>query len=683
MYFRRKKSPTGEVLQLIESYRNGEGKARNQVVVSLGDATIPREEWPLIAKAVESSLNGYQDLIATEMTVEAQRWVDSISKRVQRDGRWVPARQRKFLIRIDKQEPKEKKDKPEVIDGVLIDQVNHTQTSSLGPTLLGLRVWEKLGMPKFLDSLGFTEAQCDAAAVTVVNRLVDPVTENFLKENWLDRSTLPDLLGNKILIGNEKRFYTISDKLLLNQDAIEHHLRQAQERHFNLNRTLVLYDLTNTHFEGQCLGNNKAAYGRNKQKRHDCPQVVVGMLFDEFGFELGHRTFEGNMSDSKSLLQMVKELQEIIVESDSLALSLKPLVVVDAGIATKCNLKLLRTNGFNYLVNDSRRQRETYKDEFAKETEFHKIAGRCQDGQEKSPVKVKLLEEKSIEKEVIEEKQADGSLSQVEREVVLTEHLVLCKSDGRRSKELAMMSKAEERFLDQLQDLSKRLEKGRLKDSVKIERAVGRVKAKNPRVARFYEVTVIEEMADPAKGDSTKKKKKQSSKKNADSVQRKLKWSRNDDKFRTNENLLGCYVLRTDREDLTAEQYWQVYTTLTYAEDGFRALKSDLGLRPNHHRIEKRVDGHIFISILAYQLLHHILHTLRLVGDNRCWFTLRQVLETHCYTTIVVPTINGALYRLRKPGIPEESQKQIYNRFDITTTHLPTSKIRIEDLSTL
>jgi hypothetical protein len=182
--------------------------------------------------------------------------------------------------------------------------------------------------------------------------------------------------------------------------------------------------------------------------------------------------------------------------------------------------KLLRTNGFNYLVNDSRRQRETYKDEFAKETEFHKIAARCQEGQEKSPVKVKLLEEKSIEKEVIEEKQADGSLSRVEREVVLTEHIVLCKSDGRRSKELAMMSKAEERFLDQLQDLSKRLEKGRLKDSVKIERAVGRVKAKNPRVARFYEITVIEEKGDPAKGNSTKKKKKQSSKKNADSVQR-------------------------------------------------------------------------------------------------------------------------------------------------------------------
>ncbi len=109
MYFRRKKSPTGEVLQLIESYRNAEGKARNQVVVSLGDANIPREEWPLIAKAVESSLSGYQDLIAVEATVEAQRWIDWITKRVQRQGRWVPARQRKLLNDTNKHDPEKKR----------------------------------------------------------------------------------------------------------------------------------------------------------------------------------------------------------------------------------------------------------------------------------------------------------------------------------------------------------------------------------------------------------------------------------------------------------------------------------------------------------------------------------------------------------------------------------------------
>ena len=45
--------------------------------------------------------------------------------------------------------------------------------------------------------------------------------------------------------------------------------------------------------------------------------------------------------------------------------------------------------------------------------------------------------------------------------------------------------------------------------------------------------------------------------------------------------------------------------------DAFRDLKSNLGLRPNYHQKENRVDGHIFISVLAYHLLHSIEHSLR------------------------------------------------------------------------
>ncbi len=101
---------------------------------------------------------------------------------------------------------------------------------------------------------------------------------------------------------------------------------------------------------------------------------------------------------------------------------------------------------------------------------------------------------------------------------------------------------------------------------------------------------------------------------------------------------------------------------MTYAEDGLRELKTNLGLRPNRHRVELRVDGHIFISILTYHLLRQILYTLRLTGDNRSWQTIRQVLETHCYTAIIMPTVSGHLYRLRKPGIPEECQQQIYDQ---------------------
>lgn len=657
--------------------------------MSLGNAKIPQKHWPVIAATVRSNLYGYQQLIADDIPIQARPWIDSIVKRVQREGRWDPAQKSVGKIPENgetKQKTKDK-DKGEVIDGVLLDKVSHTQTTSLGPTLLGLKVRENLGMTTCLSRLGFNKAQCEAAATTVINRLVDPVTENFLLKNWLDVSAIPDLLGEGVLKGPQKRFYSVSDKLLLNQEAIETHLRQAQQRHFNLTRTLVLYDLTNTHFEGECRSNKKAKRGKNKQKRNDCCQVVVGMILDEFGFELGHKTFEGNLNDSQSPVKMIDSLQKICTKDDELISPVKPLVIVDAGVATQKNLKLLREKGYRYLVNDSRRQRSKYREAFAQSTGFSKIADRFKNGQEKPGVEVKLIKETSIQTELIDQLQADGSTQQVEKKSRFTEHLVLCKSDSRRHKELAMVSTAEKRFLQQLKALSERVEKGRLKDPVKIERAIGRVKAKNPRVATFYKVThknkssVDKDVKNASKKEkgSENKALKNASVKKSTGMKSTIQWQRDDKKFHANDDLLGCYVLRTDLLDLTAEQYWQVYMSLTYAEDGFRALKSDLGLRPNLHRVERRVDGHIFISILAYHLLHHILYTLRLKGDRRCWFTLRTLLQTHSYTTIIMPTVNGKVYRVRKPGIPEECQRQIYDQFGINMNELPTRKIVIEN----
>jgi transposase len=114
---------------------------------------------------------------------------------------------------------------------------------------------------------------------------------------------------------------------------------------------------------------------------------------------------------------------------------------------------------------------------------------------------------------------------------------------------------------------------------------------------------------------------------------------RKEQPYEEQEELLGCYVLRSNKEGLRAEQLWGLYMRLTRAEDGFRALKSDLGLRPNRHHTEDRVDAHVFITVLAYHVLHYILHTLRSHGDTRSWATLKRVLKTHCYTTILVPTV--------------------------------------------
>ena len=322
---------------------------------------------------------------------------------------------------------------------------------------------------------------------------------------------------------------------------------------------------------------------------------------------------------------MVKKLQGLVAEEADLFNIEKPLVIVDAGIATRGNLALLRDQGFEYLVNDSRKGHAVYHEAFAGDG-FAAIENR----EQKTPVAVKMIQDPENE----------------------SDWLVLCRSDGRKAKESAMRSRAEERFLDDLRQLSLRVEKKRLKDRKKIERAIGRLQGKHRRVARFYTVELQGEAA------------------------LFLSWCRNDERYTADAELHGCYVLRTCRPDASASQLWGLYMMLTRAEDGFRALKSDLGLRPNRHRIEERVDAHVFISVLAYHLLQYICYRLEQQGDTRSWTTIKRVLETHNYATVVIPTKNQGTCRIRKAGTPDEDQKAIYKILDIDWRGLPVRKMQ-------
>ena len=149
-----------------------------------------------------------------------------------------------------------------------------------------------------------------------------------------------------------------------------------------------------------------------------------------------------------------------------------------------------------------------------------------------------------------------------------------------------------------------------------------------------------------------------------------LTWERNDVTYQENEDLFGCYALRTDRQDFESEELWRAYISLTQAEEGFRAVKTDLGLRPNYHQKEDRVDGHIFISILAFQLWKWVREKLDACGDQRDWTTVRRLLETHCYSTLIVPHADGSVHHLRQAGRAEAQQRVIYERLGIDTSKL-------------
>jgi len=484
-----------------------------------------------------------------------------------------------------------------------------------------------------LKDLGFNPSQIDAAAVSVISRLVFPCSEHQLLE-WLPRTALPELLETDMTCGSKDRFYRVSDKLLKHQAAIEKHLRNRQQALFNLDRMILLYDLTNTYFEGAAEANEQAKRGKSKHKRNDCPQIVIGMVFDRNGFELTHQIFEGNKTDSKTLLHMIETLQKQL-EPESLFE--KPLVVVDAGVATKKNLKLLRKKNFDYLVNDSRRSRARYREVFNNEDGFTSIASRTP----QQRVLVKRIEDP----EWTSESETDSP-----------DVLVLCKSNGRLDKEQAIYSKIETKFLADIEKLKMRIDAGRLKVEAKIQNAIGRLKERYSRAARFYSIDLFRS-------------------KDGRFI---LSWSRHDQRYDEAQSLFGCYVLRCCREGLSADDLWHLYMTLSRAEDGFRCLKSYLGLRPNYHQLPHRVNGHVFITVLAYHLHQYIMHQLREQGNVHNWHTNRCILETHMLSTTILPTSTGQLHRIRKAGIPDASQNAIYQKLKISLSDLPVTKSTVE-----
>lgn len=587
MFLRTKSVKGTPLLQLVESYRNPEGQPRQRVVASLGDAVIPQADQKLVARAVEAHLAGQSDLLDPGLSEEAARWVTRILQIIGRSKSARPAR-------TDK------------LDGVLVDDITTENVVQLGPQLVARAAWRQLGLDPILRDAGLNPAQSATAQLLVANRLIEPLSEWALID-WASRSALPELLDIRITKTTKDRLYHTGDALFAKRKSVEAALRDAQAGLFGRRGGIILYDVTNTHFEGLCAKNPKAAHGKNKQKRNDCRQVALGMAFDERGLPQAHEIFAGNIADSKTLIHILQRLQLELREEGG---DDKALVILDAGFASEANLSLLKELGLGYLINITRSSRTGFTEEFAT-SGFEPVPGR-RPGTE-------------VEVKTIPDPDHPGGV------------LVLCRSAPRREKELAMISQAEKRFLAAAAALRERIAQGRLKDATKIERAIGGLQKKHPRVARFF--TLRHEPGG-------------------------LAVTRNDEKLGQAGELCGNYVLRTSQK-LGAARTWSLYMTLLEAEEGYACLKGSLGLRPNFHQLEERVEAHIFISVLAYHLLCWVRERLRESDDARDWKTLRRLLSTHSLATTRLPLEDGRVLHLRKATDPDAEQALVYERLGI------------------
>ena len=487
-----------------------------------------------------------------------------------------------------------------------LDSLEMSRPRSVGGEHVTLEALRFLGLDTRLGELGFNGPQTAAAIGTIIGRACEPGSELATHEWLQERSGLGELIeydfSNLSLYG----MYQVSDQLLKKKAAIEQHLYEQERSLFGLQETITLYDLTNTYFEGQCKANALAAHGHSKEKRSDCPLVTLGLVLDSSGFPRRSHVYKGNVSEPETLSEMLLDL-----EKGGASTGRKPTVVMDAGIATEDNIGWLQEHQYPYLVVSRKKHREF---------------------DETSSVVVKKDDECTVRVQKVfdEERQ---------------ETLLYCHSTRREEKDQAIGDRFTNRFEEALQKLAGGLHKKRcLKKHDKVMEKIGRLRQKYSRVSRQYTISVEK---DDAGGNATK-----------------ITWERKPTP-NTTDTYPGVYCLRTSQTEWDESTLWNTYTMLTDLEAVFRSLKSELGLRPVHHQLTDRVSGHLFITVLAYHLVHAIRFKLKQVQIHSSWSTLRKVLSTQNRVTVSMQCRKRGTVHVRKSTRPEPRQQEIYSALGV------------------
>lgn len=592
MYIRRtqiqKKKDGGfyYTYRIVESMRTGK-QIRQYTLLNLGaDFFLAKEKWPILTKRIEELLSGQNSIY--EIDCDIEELAGNFAEKI-------------IIKKQDKNDDNTGKGEPDY-RSIDIDSLEMSRPRSVGCEHVALEALRSLELDNKLKQLGFSGPQVSLAIGAIIGRACHPGSE-LATHGWLQgQSGLGELIDYDFEQVSLHKMYKISDQLLKKRSAIEKHLFEKERDLFSLQKTITLYDLTNTYFEGRSLGNSLGKLGHSKEKRTDCPLVTLALVLDSSGFPIRSRVYEGNVGEAKTLPEMINDLQQ-----QGVAAYHKPTVVMDAGIATEDNISWLKEHHYPYLVVSRKRHRE-----------FDETKSAIVKQDNAGTVKVqKILDEET------------------------GETLLYCHSSQREEKERAIGQLFSKRFEEAIQYLSEGLTvPRRLKKYDKVIEKIGRLKQKFSKAAKLYTISVDQ---DKKSGNASK-----------------ITWKRKPAPD-TTDTYPGVYCLRTNQTDWDETTLWKTYTMLTDLEAVFRSLKSELGLRPIYHQIADRVSGHLFITVLAYHLVHTIRYRLKQANIHFSWDTLRNILLPHCRVTVTMRCENSNTVHVRKSTRPEPQQQEIYS----------------------
>ena len=581
--------------RLYESYRDSDGKVRQKYLLPLNLDDLPswKDRYSMCHILNEMVANG--PTLGIEMSPVTQKACEIYSQ-LSEKGLLGETR----MI--------EEKNRREQASALVEQSLRNVNPRCVGSEYICLEALRKLGLYGFLRSKGWSKEKAVLALIQIAARAIYPYSENKTVSCLRENSSLCEFFDMDPKKITKDSLYNGSLDLYSIHECMEDYLHQRVCDMFSLDDTVYLFDLTNSYMESTRLTGLRR-FGRSKEKRSDCPIVVLGAVVNTDGFLVRSMIFPGNTSDCSSMQNIMEALNPSSSDGK------KKVVVMDAGISTADNMSWLKTHHYDYITVRRGGNADKYGITDSRVVTVEDTR--------KQPIQIRFAEIEGV-----------------------GDTLLLVDSHAKTLKERSMHDKAATRFEDGLKAVLKGItSKGGTKKRDKVNERLGRIKERSSSVHNDYEIGFTYND-------------------NNDTVT-SMSWHRKPDAAQLRSDGEGKYILQTSLAGHTETRIWEYYNVIRRVEACFECLKSDMDIRPVYHRNDEAVKAHFNLAILAYWVVSTTQYQLKKKGISKTWREILRISGSQQVVSTMATRVDGQQVEIRQCTEPEEQLAGLYARLNM------------------
>ena len=592
---------------LTKSYRDAKGKKHNRCVLGMGrlEDFTKRERDELADMLTVMIEKG--DYIMHENSKVYDKAMELYAE--YRESKYA---QENGPLLIAEAERKKREAMRDAIT-IKISSLTQHEARTIGCENLCHSTLRMLKIREYLTMRGWERFDIDIALMQIIARAIYPYSElktvRYLREN----TALAEIFKIPMQKITKDVLYNSALRLWEEHRGLEDWLHERVCNIFNIEEKVLLFDITNTYFEGKYDKSGICQYGRSKEKRSDCKIVVLAAVVNTEGLLVRTSIYEGNRHDSITLEEVVGSV------SNDLVSNVRRIVVMDAGFYSAANVKWLTGHGFDYITVLP-----------SAETRF-------------TPSSDQVVQHKDCREQEIRLQLGTVTIDDAVKKALLVD------SDAKALKERSMYEQACRRYEEGLEAIKAGIEKkGGTKKRDAVNNRLGKLDQKYGAIRKSYTVEFTYE------GKGKKE------------IATAMAWKRNDGKTGEVQKFHGKYVLLTSLDESDELNIWKFYNVIRTVEETFHVLKTDLDIRPVYHKSDDGIKAHLNLAVLAYWLVSVTKHRLKIKGyGNVRWDEIMRITSTQVIVTAQMKTTDGGTVKVRQSTEAEDKLSAIYSLLDI------------------